>query len=165
MKDIRGNVDTRLQKLSQGGFHALVLAEAGLRRLNFAGRITQLLPLEIMLPAVGQGALGLETREDDRDTRQIVSRLDHPSTHVAVLAERALLSALQGGCMAPVAALGRVGQGRLTLTGRVLSHDGEKLLESSETAPVTDAEVLGRQVAEALLAQGAGELIRAARKA
>jgi len=165
MKDIRGNVDTRLQKLRQGGFHALVLAEAGLRRLNFAGQITQILPLGIMLPAVGQGALGLETRDDDRDTRQIVARLDHPPTRAAVLAERALLSALQGGCMAPVAALGRVEQGRLTLTGRVLSHDGVKMLETSETAPVADAEVLGRRVAESLLAQGAGELIRASREA
>ena len=92
MKDIRGNVDTRLQKLRQGGYDALVLAEAGLRRLNLADRITQILPLKIMLPAVGQGALGLETREEDIEPRRIVARLDHPPTHSAVLAERALLS-------------------------------------------------------------------------
>jgi hydroxymethylbilane synthase len=165
MKDIRGNVDTRLQKLRQGDYDAIVLAEAGLRRLNFAEHIAQVLPLTIMLPAVGQGALGLETRENDRETRRMVVRLDHPPSHAAVRAERAMLSALRGGCMAPIAALGRVEGGNLTLTGRVVSHDGANLLETSRTAPVADAESLGRQVADALLAQGAGEWIRVSREA
>jgi hydroxymethylbilane synthase len=165
IKDIRGNVDTRLQKLRQGAYDAIVLAEAGLRRLNFADYIAQILPLSIMLPAVGQGALGLETREDDAETRRTVARLDHPPSHAAVLAERAMLSALRGGCMAPIAALGRIEGGTLTLTGRVVGHDGVKLLEISRTAPSADAELLGRQVADALLAQGAGELIRVSREA
>ena len=105
MKDIRGNVETRLRKLEQGDFDALILAEAGLRRLGLDEHIAQVLPLELLLPAVGQGALALETRGDDRATRQLVAGLDHPPTHAAVLAERAMLAALQGGCLAPIAAL------------------------------------------------------------
>ena len=101
MKDVRGNVETRLGKLQQGDFDALILAEAGLRRLGLARHIAEVLPLELMLPAVGQGALGLETRVNDVATRQIVAALDDPSTHAAVLAERAMLARLQGGCLEP----------------------------------------------------------------
>jgi hydroxymethylbilane synthase len=160
MKDIRGNVDTRLRKLHEGGYDALVLAEAGLRRLGLAGQITQLLPLEIILPAVGQGALALETRADDAITRQLAGRLDHPPTHAAVLAERALMATLQGGCTAPVAALGRADGGQLTLIGRVGSLDGVRLLEAQDTASSAESQTLGRRVAESLLAQGAGQWIR-----
>jgi len=163
MKDIRGNVETRLGKLLQGEFDALILAEAGLRRLGLAEYITEVLPLDLMLPAVGQGALGLETRADDQTTRQMVATLDDPSTHAAVLAERAMLAALRGGCLAPIAALGCVAGEQLTLTGRVISHDGARLLEARQTAARPEAEILGWHVAEALLAQGAGDLIRAAR--
>jgi len=163
MKDIRGNVETRLGKLQQGDFDALILAEAGLRRLGLAEYIAQVLPLDLMLPAVGQGALGLETRADDKTTGQIVATLDDPPTHAAVLAERAMLAALRGGCLAPIAALGCVAGEQLTLTGRVISHDGAHLLEARRTAASPEAEILGLQVAEALLAQGAGDLIRAAR--
>ena len=161
MQDIRGNVDTRLRKLREGGYDAVVLAEAGLRRLGLAGQITQRLPLEIVLPAVGQGALALETRLDDAATRACVAQLDHPPTHAAVLAERALLATLEGGCTAPVAALGRTEGGQLTLIGRVVSLDGAELLEAQETAPVADSQMLGRRVAESLLAQGAGKLTSA----
>jgi len=148
MKDVRGNVDTRLRKLDQGDFDALVLAEAGLRRLGLAARITQVLPMSIMLPAVGQGALGLETRCDDRAAREAVARLDDPATHRAVLAERAMLSALQGGCLAPIAAWGRVEGNRLALTGRVLSADGKEKIEATHSAAAADdAEALGRRVA------------------
>jgi hydroxymethylbilane synthase len=165
MKDVRGNVETRLGKLQQGDFDALVLAEAGLRRLGLAGHIAEVLPPKRMLPAVGQGALGLETRLDDAATRQIVATLDDPSTHAAVLAERAMLARLQGGCLAPIAGLGQVESGQLTLTGRVISHDGARLLEASQTAPSSQAEMLGLSVAEALLAQGAAELVQASRGA
>jgi hydroxymethylbilane synthase len=163
MKDIRGNVDTRLRKLEQGEYDALILAQAGLQRLGFAEKITQRLPLTLLLPAVGQGALGLETRADDKAARNSVAMLNHPATHAAVVAERAMLAALQGGCLAPVAGYGRMESDRLTLTGRVISHDGARLLETMLAADVADAAVLGRQVAEALLGEGAAGLICAAR--
>jgi len=165
MKDVRGNVETRLRKLEQGDFDALILAEAGLQRLGLAARIAERLPFTLMLPAVGQGALALETRGDDTATRRIAAALDYPSTHAAVLAERAMLARLQGGCLAPVAGLGLVEEGRLTLIGRVLSQDGARRLEARQTAPTSQAEPLGLEVAEALLAQGAGELVRALRGA
>jgi hydroxymethylbilane synthase len=163
MKDMRGNVDTRLRKLDQGDYDALVLAEAGLRRLNLAARITQMLPMSIMLPAVGQGALALETRCDDQAAREAVARLDDPATHRAVLAERSMLAALQGGCLAPIAAWGRVEGDQLTLTGRVLSPDGAEKLEATHSAAADEAIPLGRRVAGDLLSQGAADLIRASR--
>lgn len=164
MKDIRGNIDTRLKKLRDGGYDALVLAEAGLRRLELSEHIAEALPLDVVLPAVGQGALALECRDDDAATRQLAARLNHAPTHDAVAAERAMLAALEGGCLAPVATLGRVEGDRLTLVGRVLSLDGVEMLEARRSASSSDAIALGREVAEALLAQGAGRLIHAARK-
>jgi hydroxymethylbilane synthase len=165
IRDIRGNVDTRLRKLDEGQVDAIVLAEAGLRRLGFAEHIREVLPREIILPAVGQGALGLETRTEDTAVRDAVGRLDHPSSHAAVTAERTMLFTLQGGCLAPVGAWCRADDaGRLTLTGRVLSADGSEKVEATHSADPADAEPLGRQVAHDLLAQGAGELIRAARE-
>ena len=164
IRDIRGNVDTRLEKLARGDYDALVLAEAGLRRLGLAQRITQLLPTSIVLPAVGQGALGLETRRDDHSTRSALAVLDHAPSHAAVLAERTMLAELQGGCLAPVAAWGRIEGRQLTLTGRVLALDGRERIETVRTGNPDDAEMLGRQVAEKLIARGAAELIRASRK-
>ncbi len=165
MKDIRGNVNTRLRKLDAGDYEALVLAEAGLERLGLAGRIAQSLPPEVSLPAVGQGALGLETRCDDARVRQIVEHLDHPETRAAVVAERAMLATLGGGCLSPVAAWGRVESGRLVLTGRVLSLDGSEKVGATLSAVLVEAELLGRRVAETLDAQGAQRLIDAARSA
>jgi hydroxymethylbilane synthase len=165
MADIRGNVDTRLRKLDQGDYDVVVLAEAGLRRLGLAVRITQKLPLALVLPAVGQGALGLETRSEDRRTREIIDRLDHPPTHAAVLAERAMLAALEGGCLAPIAAWGRVTGDELTLTGRVLLPDGSRKIEAELSGDPADPTELGRQVAEGLRAQGADAMVRAARQA
>jgi hydroxymethylbilane synthase len=162
-QDIRGNVETRLRKLDRGEFDAIILAEAGLQRLGLADRITQSLPLSLILPAAGQGALGLETRDDDEASRRIVAPLNHPPTHAAVLAERAMLSAIYGGCLTPVAALARAENGRLTLTGRVLSRDGRQMLQSTQESHIAEPESLGRQVADQLLAQGAGQLIRASR--
>lgn len=189
MRDIRGNVETRIRKLHQGDFDAIVLAEAGLRRLGLDEEIGigQVLPKDLMLPAVGQGALALETREADKTTRQVVMTLDHWPTHAAVLAERAMLAALQGGCLAPIAALGCVDGERLTLTGRVISHDGTERLEATDHVVLLAEQMagqgavlelpasagglglasaavqLGQRVSEVLLAQGAGDLIGAAR--
>jgi hydroxymethylbilane synthase len=165
--DVRGNVDTRLRKLDAGEFDALVLAEAGLRRLGLADRIAQVLLPPMMLPAVGQGALAIECRAEDADTIAVVSQLDDMRTRACVLAERALLAHLRGGCLAPVGAWGRVENGHLQLSAVVLSADGQKKLAAQSAEASIEAlcaEVLGRRVAEALLAQGASELIAAARQ-
>jgi hydroxymethylbilane synthase len=162
--DVRGNVETRLRKLDEGDCDALVLAEAGLRRLAMAERITQVLPASIMLPAVGQGALGLETRSDDQATRAVSGELDHWPTRAAVLAERAMLAALEGGCLAPIAAWGRVEHRVLTLSGRVLSPDGRQKIETTLSGDPRWPDRLGRRVAEGLIAQGAADLIQAARE-
>jgi len=159
MRDIRGNVDTRLRKLREGHYAAIVLAQAGLDRLGLAGHITQFLPLSVMLPAVGQGALGIEVRADDAATREALTCLDHPPTHAAVRAERAMLAALHGGCMAPIAAWGRIEGEQLVLTGRVLDPAGTRRIESVQAGPADGAESLGRSVARLLLEQGAAAMI------
>jgi len=164
MDDIRGNVDTRLRKLDQGHYDAVVLAEAGLRRLGMDARITQVLPPSIVLPAVGQGALGLEIRSGDRVIREVVGQLDHGPTRAAVLAERAMLAALEGGCLAPIAAWGRVEDNLLKLTGRVLHPDGSQRIETTLVGQPAEPAQLGNRVAEALTAQGAAALIQAARQ-
>jgi hydroxymethylbilane synthase len=165
MRDIRGNVDTRLRKLSDGQFDALVLAEAGLTRLQLGDRITQRLPLDVMLPAVGQGALGVECRADDSVALSAVRWLDDPPSHACVLAERALLAALRAGCLAPVGARARLDGDVLRLDAAVLSPDGRQRLHQCGEGPPHDPESLGRQVAETLLARGAAQLIRAAHAA
>ena len=166
IEDVRGNVDTRLRKLDEGRFDAIVLAEAGLRRLGLADRIAEALPPEMMLPAVGQGALALECRANDEETRAAAAQLDDRSTHLAVLAERALLARLRGGCMAPVGALARAETGRLHLTAVVLSVDGTHRVYAHDVADDCTperSEQLGQRVADVLLEQGAAVLIAAAR--
>ncbi len=163
MADIRGNVDTRLRRVAEGDFAAIVLAEAGLKRLGLADRITQVLPTDVMLPAVGQGALGIESRSDDAATNAVLARLDHLETHQAVLAERSLLRTLQGGCLAPIGAWGRIEQGSVRLSAAVLSPDGTTRLADEGASPASEAQALGREIAEALLAQGAARLLDDAR--
>jgi hydroxymethylbilane synthase len=164
MQDIRGNVDTRLRKLDEGQYDAIVLAEAGLRRLGLEERITEVLPDSLLLPAVGQGALGLETRTDDSVTRQAVAPLNDSSTLAAVTAERALLAALRGGCLAPVGALAVARGERLEISAVVLSADGRQRLSVTQEGPIDAPSELGRVAAEKLLQQGAAELIQAARR-
>jgi hydroxymethylbilane synthase len=162
VREIRGNVDTRLRKLDEGHCDAIVLAEAGLRRLGLAGRIAQVLPFEVMMPAVGQGALAIECREGDSQARGAVTRLDDPATRAAVLAERALLAHLRGGCMAPVGALAQLDGQALRLRAVVLSADGTRRIEARDEIPgiaAAGAERLGLRVADELVAQGAAELI------
>jgi hydroxymethylbilane synthase len=163
IESIRGNVDTRVLKLDNGDFDAIVLAEAGLTRLGLAGRISQVLPFAMMLPAVGQGALGIECRADDKLTAAALIRLNDADTYAAVSAERSLLAHLRGGCLAPIGALGRIDRGRLQLEAVVLDSAGSRRLAASEAAPVADAIHLGRRVADELLGQGAAELIAASR--
>lgn len=161
--DIRGNVETRLRKLDDGEYDAIVLAEAGLKRLELAARIAHVFAKSLMLPAVGQGALGLETRADDARTQSLLQALNDSATHAAVLAERAMLRTLRGGCLAPVGAWGRMENDQLALDGVVLSADGQQRVAASQSASPEHAEALGIQVAEALLAQGAAALIAGSR--
>jgi hydroxymethylbilane synthase len=163
IKEIRGNVDTRLKKVHAGEFDAIVLAEAGVTRLGLTAEITERLPFDLLMPAVGQGALAIEMRQNDEAAKNAVSALDHHSTHAAVLAERAMLAALRGGCLAPVAAWGRIESDQLLLTGRVISLDGRIQLEAASAAAPSDSLTLGRRVADELLDQGAAEVIAAAR--
>jgi hydroxymethylbilane synthase len=163
VRDIRGNVETRLQKLDAGDYDAILLAEAGLNRLGLVDRITQRLPPTTMLPAVGQGALGLETREDDEATMAVVRQLDDANTHASVFAERTLLAALRGGCLAPIGAWGRVVDQRLYLDAAVLSADGVTRLGASVSGDVGSAAALGEEAAGQLIEQGAAELITGAR--
>jgi hydroxymethylbilane synthase len=164
MVDIRGNVETRLRKLQEGHFDALVLAEAGLKRLDLAGQITEVLSPDVMVPAIGQGALGLEARSGDRATQDVLAAIDDSTSHQAVLAERTLLATLRGGCMAPVGAWGRIeDDGRLHLTACVLSHDGTRRLDANLLGNAADAVQIGRHAAEQLLDSGAADLIEQSR--
>jgi len=163
IESIRGNVDTRVRKLNAGEFDAIVLAAAGLKRLGLAARVSQVLPFDIMLPAVGQGALGTECRADDARVATLLQSIDDAGSHAAVLAERSLLTRLRGGCLAPIGAYGRLESGRLHLSAVVLSPDGAQRLAASDTALPADAVDLGCRVADSLLAQGAAELIAISR--
>jgi hydroxymethylbilane synthase len=160
---LRGNVDTRLTKLDAGQFDAIVLAEAGLRRLGLTHRITEILPPFIMHPAVGQGALGIEARAEDRATLAVLALLDHAPSRQAVVAERAMLAALRGGCRAPVGAWGRMERDELHLSAVVLSYDGAQRLSASASGQPDEAPAIGEHVAHELLASGAAELIQASR--
>jgi hydroxymethylbilane synthase len=162
--DIRGNVDTRLRKLDEGDYDAIVLAEAGLRRLGLSDRISQLIPQSLMLPAVGQGALGIEARDDDHRALDILAPLNDAATRSAVLAERAMLARLRGGCLAPVGAFGRVESGELKLDGVVLSGNGGTRVFATASGTPDDPQAIGVEVADKLLEQGAGELIVASRQ-
>lgn len=157
--DIRGNVETRLRKLTEQGLDALILARAGLERLELAGEITEILDPAWMLPAVGQGALGLECRTDDRASLEWVEKLNDAPTRQAVLAERAMLRALGGGCQVPIGAAATVNGATLTLRGVVLSPDGRRRIEATLSAGPQDAEPLGERLATELQKQGAREML------
>jgi hydroxymethylbilane synthase len=161
--DIRGNVDTRLRKLDEGQYDAIILACAGLKRLDLEHRITEVLSPRVMLPAIGQGALGIEVRSSDGLARNAVMVLNDPQSKAAVLAERELLAQLRGGCLAPVGAWGHVVEGRLLLDAVVLSHDGQQRLEASAAGDPDQPEAIGQHVSELLRAQGAADLIAQAR--
>ncbi len=164
IKNIRGNVDTRLGKLQRGDYDAIVLAEAGLMRLGQEQHITQVFSPSLMMPAIGQGALGIEIRTLEEPTATLVSNLDDPPSHSAVRAERSMLARLRGGCLAPVGAWGRVADDkRLALDGVVLSPDGLRRLVASGSGAMEEADQIGASVAEQLLDEGAAELIAASR--
>ena len=157
--DIRGNVETRLRKLDEESLDALILAQAGLERLGLAEAVTEVLDPAWMLPAVGQGALGLECRADDDASRALVGRLDDPPTRQAVRAERSLLRALGGGCQVPIGAVAEVTGEVLSLRGAVIEPEGRRRIEGQVSGPVELAEELGARLAADLLRRGAGELL------
>lgn len=156
---LRGNVNTRLAKLDAGEFDAIVLATAGLERLNFADRIRQRLAPELSLPAGGQGAVGIEIRTDDDHVKALLAPLHHEPTALCVRAERALNAHLQGGCQVPIAAYAILKDGNLWLRGLVGDPDGSTVLYSEREATASDPEALGIAVAEDLLSQGAGRIL------
>jgi len=160
IEPVRGNVDTRLRKLDEGRYDAIVLAAAGLYRLGHANRITEHLSEDLMLPAVGQGALAIETREDDAPTAEIIHALNHEATRLACSAERAFLKGLGGGCLVPIAAHATIESDVMTLNGLVASPDGLEIVRDQQSGQSEDAELLGRQLADELLARGAVRILR-----
>jgi hydroxymethylbilane synthase len=157
--ELRGNVDTRLRKLDEGQYEALILACAGLRRLGLDYRISAPLPIGEMLPAVGQGALGIEVRADDSETTAAVIKLDHKFTRLACVAERALLRSLGGGCQLPIAAHAVVREKRIRLDGLVADTQGVRIVKDRIVGGLDEAEELGRRLGEQLLSRGARELL------
>jgi len=158
---LRGNVDTRLRKLEQGEYDAIILASAGLKRLGKTELIKQIIPAEIMCPAAGQGALGIEIREGDAATRQHLEFLNDPAARAATTCERALLNRLGGGCQVPIGAFAQMTNGKLHLESIVADPDGSKLLRDSRDGNIEDAEKLGNDAGAALLSRG-GDAILAA---
>jgi len=163
VEDIRGNVPTRLRKFDEAGLDGMVLAYAGLHRLGFDERISELLPFEVMLPAVGQGAVAVEIRSGDEKIASVVSRLDHSETRYCITAERAFLRRLEGGCQVPIAGLATVTEGRINLTGLVGSLDGSVVFRETASDDPQEAERLGIELAETLIERGAAELLTQAR--
>lgn len=157
---LRGNLNTRLRKLGEEGLEGIVLAAAGLGRMGWMDRATQFLPFEVSLPAVGQGALGIECRVSDRDTNEKVAALNHPETRCCVRAERSFLKRLEGGCQVPVAAHASLAGGTLRLQGMIASLDGRRLVRESQEGSPGEAEALGLRVAEKLLSLGGEEILR-----
>lgn len=162
MVDLRGNVDTRLKKVAAGDFDAIVLAMAGVNRLGASSQITQVLGPETMLPAVGQGALGIETRTGDRETSQFALALDDAETRACVTSERALLRELEGGCQVPLGAHARHQAGEIILEAAVFSPDGKEFVRGEDRGPAASAEEIGKRLARNLIERGADRILRLA---
>jgi len=162
IKPLRGNVNTRLKKLDEGEFDAIILAASGLKRLGFDARIKSTLNQEDSLPAVGQGALGIECRTEDKHIKELIAPLSHSTSELCVRAERAMNERLQGGCQVPIAGFATLNENEITLQGLVASIDGKTILKSTMSLDATQGEELGVAIAEDLLAQGAGPLLEAA---
>lgn len=163
VQDLRGNLDTRMKRLSEGGYDAILLARAGVIRLGFEDAVSQVLDPPAWLPAVGQGALGIAIREGDDATRELLAPLRHPETAAATAAERAFLRTLEGGCQIPIGALATVSDGRIVLHGLVAGVDGQPLIRDSIDGPAEDPEAIGVALAHRLLDQGAGKILDAIR--
>ena len=155
---LRGNVDTRLRKLESGEYAAIILAAAGVHRLGLDKHVRSRISPDIMCPAVGQGALAIETRRDDRQTLTLLAFLNHPETRQAIECERALLGALGGGCQVPIGAYAEAGEGKIHLRGMVGRPDGSEILREEREG--SDAGKLGREVAQTLLKRGAEQILK-----
>jgi hydroxymethylbilane synthase len=158
-KDVRGNVNTRLAKLDGGEYDAIILAVAGLQRLGLGTRVHQVIPAEISLHAVGQGALGIECRAEDPEVLEVLQSLEHIPTRDRCYAERSFLRELEGGCQVPIGVNTVIENGILTLTGMVASLDGQRLIRDSVSGQPSDAETLGQQLAHRVREAGAGEIL------
>jgi hydroxymethylbilane synthase len=163
--DLRGNVDTRLRKLGEGDYDAVILAVAGLQRLGHTSAISQALPVDLMLPAVGQGALCVEVRAGDEQVDRLLASLDHPATRQATQAERAFLRRLEGGCQVPIGAHAEVVDDRLHLQGLIAALDGSRLVRDETRGPALEAAQLGWDLAERLLAAGGDAILEEVRRA
>lgn len=160
IKDLRGNVNTRLRKLDEGQYDAIILAAAGLIRLEMPDRIKQYLPTELLLPANGQGAVGIECRSDDAEIKELLSALEDAPTRARVLAERAMNRGLEGGCQVPIGSYAQIEGEILTLKGLVGSLDGKTIIRDQISGNVNDAEQLGQELAVLLLGQGADVILK-----
>ena len=158
-KDIRGNVITRIEKLDAGEFDCIILAAAGLKRLGFESRIHQIIPNEISLHAVGQGALGIECKSDDKKVLEIINVLEDQPTSQRCLTERAFLRELEGGCQVPIGVNSKIQNQQLCLTGMVASLDGERLIKDQYIGNIIDPEEVGKELAKKLKQQGAEEIL------
>ena len=156
---LRGNIDTRLKKIETENLTGVVLAAAGMKRLGYARMITQYLPTEIMLPAVGQGALGIQARARDTDLISLCAKLNHQPTFIEVAAERSYLRALGGGCRLPIAACGLIEKGRLTLEGLLAAPDGTSWARDKVWGELDEAEAMGRRLADMIMEKGGRELL------
>ena len=159
IKSIRGNLTTRVAKLDKEDLNGIIVAMAGIRRLGLEDKITEIIPFEILLPAVGQGALGVEVREDDREVVEMVRNLDDETSRLTIEAERVFLKGLGGGCQVPIGAMGEIIEGRLRLEGIVLSLNGKKVLKSSITGDKKDYKKIGQTLASELLSKGADKIL------
>lgn len=156
---LRGNLETRLKKIETENLQGVILAAAGMKRLGLTEKISQYLPIETMLPAVGQGALGLEIRESDNDLRAILAKLNHAPTAAEITAERSFLLHLGGGCLLPIAAFGKFENDKLTLEGLVAAPNGESVIRDKVRGTVAEAEELGKSLAEMILEKGGKKLL------
>lgn len=157
---LRGNLDTRLKKLCTMELEAIVVAYAGIKRLGFENMVTEILPIEISLPAIGQGSLGIETRIGDEEIEEEIKFLNHEESFISITAERAFLKRLGGGCQVPIAAFGRVEDGKLKLDGMVGSPDGKRIIRKYLEGDPKMAEGVGIKLAEILLEEGANEILQ-----
>jgi hydroxymethylbilane synthase len=156
---LRGNVGTRLNKLDNGEFDAIILASAGLKRLNLENRIRTILSADTILPAIGQGAIGIECRHDDEFTQEIIAQLNDSTTFSCVTAERAINATLGGSCQVPIAGFAEISGETMTVRGLVGNPDGSEILRSSIEGVAAEAEILGKKLAQHLLDQGAERLL------
>jgi hydroxymethylbilane synthase len=159
--ELRGNVDTRLRKAAEEDYDGIILAAAGLIRMGWETEISEYLDPEVCLPAVGQGAMAVQVRSDDADTIETIATVDDSKTRAEVVAERAFLSALGGGCQVPFGALGKADDGALELEGMIAAPDGSRVIRASVDGRSDEAESLGKALAEKMMGMGAGEILDA----